>query len=96
MTIARMQYEMIKNNPYKFTSDDVIFSIYVIKNEVSKNEFEKKGKGSFLWDRPAFDQRHLQSAMAGECIVIQKEKLLSMRWNQTSTRNSRKIETSRM
>jgi Family of unknown function (DUF6157) len=26
LTVTRMQYEMIKNQPYKYTSDDVVFS----------------------------------------------------------------------
>ena len=46
-TVARMQYEMIRNNPYKFTSDDVIFSIYAIKNDISKKEFEEEREKFF-------------------------------------------------
>ena len=42
-----MQYEMVKNNPYKFTSDDVIFSTYTIKNDISKKEFEKEKEKFF-------------------------------------------------
>lgn len=33
-TIARMQYEMIRENPYRYTSDEVIFAIHMIRNEV--------------------------------------------------------------
>ncbi len=40
-TIARMQYDMLKNNPYKFTSDEVIFSVYAEKNDIEKTELEK-------------------------------------------------------
>src|SRR5215207_2448591 len=62
----------------------------------AKKSLKKKEKSSFLWDRPAFAHRRLQSGMAGEYIVIQKEKLLSTRWSQTSTKNSLKIKTSCM
>jgi len=41
-TIANLQYEMIKNNPYKFTSDDVIFGIYAVKNDLTKKELDKE------------------------------------------------------
>ena len=34
VTIARRQYEMIRENPYRYTSDEVIFAIHVIRNEV--------------------------------------------------------------
>lgn len=40
VTAAIMQYEMISENPYIFTSDDVIFSIFATKNNVSKAKRE--------------------------------------------------------
>ncbi|MEW6194323.1 MAG: DUF6157 family protein [Bacteroidota bacterium] len=46
-TAANIQFEMIKNNPYKFTSDDVIFSVYVVKNNVGKKELEKEREKFF-------------------------------------------------
>lgn len=39
-TIARLQFEMIYDNPYKFTSDEVIFKCYALKNEISRSEWE--------------------------------------------------------
>lgn len=33
-TIARMQYDMIRENPYRYTSDDVLFAIHSIRNGV--------------------------------------------------------------
>jgi hypothetical protein len=35
-TIANIQFEMIAHHPYKYTSDDVIFQAYAIKNEIGK------------------------------------------------------------
>jgi hypothetical protein len=44
-TIAEMQFEMIFNNPYKYSSDDVIFGIFATRNDISENELaEAKSK----------------------------------------------------
>lgn len=40
-TIAEMQYEMIAQNPYKYSSDDVLFQIYADRNDVTKAEYNK-------------------------------------------------------
>ena len=37
-TIANIQYDMISKNPYKYTSDDVLFQCYLIKNEIKGND----------------------------------------------------------
>ena len=29
-----MQYELLKNNPYKFTSDEMIFLLHVMRNQI--------------------------------------------------------------
>ena len=33
-TIAQIQYELISKNPYRYTSDDVIFAAYAEKNKI--------------------------------------------------------------
>lgn len=35
-TIARMQYEMIQEHPYHYTSDDVLFAIYTARNSIDE------------------------------------------------------------
>ena len=40
-TIAEMQYEMLANNPYKFTSDDIIFQVFADKNGLTKAEYKQ-------------------------------------------------------
>ena len=42
MTIARMQYEIIMNHPYTYTSDDVIFQIYALKKKIPKKNIKKE------------------------------------------------------
>lgn len=39
-TIARLQFEMIYENPYRYTSDEVIFHSFAVKNEISKSEVD--------------------------------------------------------
>lgn len=39
-TIANLQYEMVFNNPYKHSSDDVLFHCHAVKNEITEEEWE--------------------------------------------------------
>jgi hypothetical protein len=39
-SIATIQFDLIKNNPYKFTSDEVLFQVYTLRNEVTESEYE--------------------------------------------------------
>ena len=53
-TLANIQYEMIAGNPYKYSSDDVMFECFAIKNDISeaerseaRKEFFSKGQACF-------------------------------------------------
>ena len=46
-TVAYLQFEMIKNNPYKFSSDDIIFQVYAVRNDITKKEYDKE-RGEFF------------------------------------------------
>ncbi|MBE9586762.1 hypothetical protein IM792_20095 [Mucilaginibacter sp. JRF] len=37
-TVANIQFDMMAQHPYEFTSDDVIFGAYAIKNNISNTE----------------------------------------------------------
>jgi len=39
-SVAYMQYDLISRNPYQFTSDDVLFQVFVEKNEIRPAERE--------------------------------------------------------
>jgi hypothetical protein len=39
-TAANIQFELIKKNPYKYTSDDVIFQVFADKNDLTKTEYK--------------------------------------------------------
>jgi hypothetical protein len=43
-TVANIQFEIINKNPYKYTSDDVLFQVFVLKNDIIESEFEKARK----------------------------------------------------
>ena len=46
-TIAGVQYELIKNNPYKYTSDDVIFAVYAQRNGIETEEMQAEREKFF-------------------------------------------------
>jgi len=39
-TVADLQFEMIASPPYRYTSDDVIFQVYAMKQEIQKSELK--------------------------------------------------------
>ncbi|TZF93576.1 hypothetical protein FW781_17945 [Chryseobacterium panacisoli] len=46
-TIASLQYEKLIKNPYQYSSDDIIFECYVIKNDISENEKQEEREKFF-------------------------------------------------
>lgn len=46
-TVANMQFEMIIKNPYKYTSDDVLFLVFADKNDLTEAEYEEARKQFF-------------------------------------------------
>jgi hypothetical protein len=53
-TIAGLQFEMVKKNPYKYTSDDVLFSVFAIRNEITKGEMAKEREKFFSKGQACF------------------------------------------
>jgi hypothetical protein len=39
-TVAEMQYETLQNNPYKFTSDDVLFQVFADRKDLIESEYQ--------------------------------------------------------
>jgi hypothetical protein len=46
-SVAEMQYELIIKNPYKFTSDDILFQVYAERNDLTETEYEE-GREQFF------------------------------------------------
>lgn len=51
-TLANLQYEQIVKNPYKYSSDDVIFDCYSFKNNISKSEKHETREKFFSKGQP--------------------------------------------
>jgi hypothetical protein len=51
-TIARMQYEMIRDHPYRYTSDEVVFAIYAAKNRIETADIESQRAAFFSKGQP--------------------------------------------
>ena len=53
-TVANIEYEMIKNHPYQYTSDEVLFQVFVVKNNVSDTEWNTEKERFFSKGQPCF------------------------------------------
>lgn len=53
-TVANFQYEMLSKNPYKFTSDDILFQVFAEKNDLAKGEYESAREQFFSKGQPCF------------------------------------------
>lgn len=46
-TVANIQFEMISKNPYKYTSDDILFQVFADRNDLTKNEYKEASEHFF-------------------------------------------------
>jgi len=46
-TIVRMQYELISENPYRYTSDEVIFMVHAAKKQIEPADLDAQ-RGTFF------------------------------------------------
>lgn len=53
-TVALKQYELVAANPYRYTSDDVLFQVFADKNEIDKSEYESVRAAFFSKGQPCF------------------------------------------
>jgi len=51
-TVAGIQYEMISKNPYKFTSDDVLFQVFAERKDLTESELDEARKQFFSKGQP--------------------------------------------
>ena len=51
-TVASMQFEMIYEHPYEFTSDDVIFRVYAERNDIPESEWKEAREQFFSKGQP--------------------------------------------
>ncbi|MGM7724693.1 DUF6157 family protein [Metabacillus sp. Hm71] len=53
-TIASIQYDLIKNNPYKYTQEDVQFKTYLIKEQIESNNLNELREQYFTKPKACF------------------------------------------
>lgn len=50
--VATLQFEMMSESPYKYTSDEVIFHCFAAKNDIGKSELENARQEFFSKGQP--------------------------------------------
>lgn len=53
-TVALMQYELIGENPYKYTSDDILFQVFADRNDLTETEYIQARKDFFSKGQACF------------------------------------------
>ncbi|MCF6403742.1 DUF6157 family protein [Chitinophaga filiformis] len=53
-TIANIEFELLIDNPYEFTSDDVLFHVYAAKNHLKTKEFDLEREQFFSKGQACF------------------------------------------
>jgi hypothetical protein len=53
-TVANLQFEMLYENPYKYTSDEVLFGVFALRKEFTKEELEEQKEHYFSKGQPCF------------------------------------------
>lgn len=53
-TLANLQFEMVFENPYQYTSDDVLFHCYATKNGLRKSELKQAREEFFSKGQACF------------------------------------------
>ncbi len=39
---VNLQFETLRDNPYRYTSDDILFSVYALKNHIPKSNYDSE------------------------------------------------------
>ncbi|PSR53502.1 hypothetical protein AHMF7605_08170 [Adhaeribacter arboris] len=53
-TVANIQFELVRKNPYKFTSDEVLFRVFAERKELTEAELEQARAQFFSKGQPCF------------------------------------------
>ena len=71
-TVAEMQFEMIVDNPYKFTSDDIFFQVFADRKDLTKEEIYSAARLEGLSTLDAIEMIILETT--GDITIIEKIK----------------------
>lgn len=53
-SVANLQYDILSEGPYKYTSDDILFRVYAIRNDIPENEWPAEREKFFSKGQPCF------------------------------------------
>lgn len=53
-TVAEMQFELIAQHPYKFSSDDILFQVFAERNDIIESEYKAAREEFFSKGQPCF------------------------------------------
>lgn len=53
-TVANLEYEMLVGQPYRFTSDDVLFYVFAVKKNIAKDSLASERMKFFSKGQPCF------------------------------------------
>lgn len=53
-SVANLQFDLLHKNPYKYTSDDVLFKVYAERNDLTVAELKKARDDFFSKGQPCF------------------------------------------
>lgn len=53
-SVANLQYEMLHDHPYEFTSDDVLFAVFATRKEIPEEELAEQRALFFSKGQPCF------------------------------------------
>jgi Family of unknown function (DUF6157) len=53
-TVATIQFDLVRKNPYKYTSDDILFQVFADKNDLTKSEYKEAREQFFSKGQPCF------------------------------------------
>jgi hypothetical protein len=53
-SIANLQFEMLRDHPYEFTSDDILFSVFATRKEIPDEELVNQRAIFFSKGQPCF------------------------------------------
>jgi hypothetical protein len=53
-TVANIQFELISQNPYKYSSDDVLFLVFAERKDLTEDEFKEAREIFFSKGQPCF------------------------------------------
>ncbi|EPR69927.1 DUF6157 family protein [Cyclobacterium qasimii] len=54
LSVANMQFALLNEAPYKFTSDEVLFQVYANKNDLIQAEYQEAREQFFSKGQPCF------------------------------------------